>query len=77
MNESRQAIQRLRSVLLQDKIQSYEGFLRVLRGDLYAVLNCYMHIVGDVDVRLEPQEEDSFLLHVEVKADHIQTPHTL
>ena len=51
MNESRQAIQRLRSVLLQDKIQSYEGFLRVLRGDLYAVLNCYMHIVGDVDVR--------------------------
>lgn len=77
MNENRQALQRLRNVLLQDKIQSYEGFLRVLRGDLFALLQCYMHIVGDVDVALDPIEDDRFRLRVELKADHIRTPQTL
>lgn len=47
MNEGKIAVNRLRSVLLKDKLDMSEGFMRALRNDLGRVLSYYMSLSGD------------------------------
>lgn len=78
MREGKVAAERLRRVLLSDKIKSYEGFLRVLKGDVYALLQCYMSLdPQDVDVHLSTDEEGAYRFVIEARANHIKTPQTL
>lgn len=42
MNEGRMAVNRLKNVLLKDKLDMSEGFMRALRNDLGRVLSYYM-----------------------------------
>lgn len=44
MNEGRMAVNRLKNVLLKDKLDMSEGFMRALRNDLGRVLSYYMRL---------------------------------
>lgn len=78
MKESKIAAERLKKVLLGDKIKSYEGFVRVLRGDLYALLQCYMTLDRqDVDVNFSTDDDGAYRIVIEARATHIKSPQTL
>lgn len=48
MNESKFMEKRLKKVLMQDKINAYEGLTRALESDLRLLLGCYMTLCSDV-----------------------------
>lgn len=70
MNEDRMAVNRLKNVLLKDKLDMSEGFMRALRNDLGRVLSYYMRLrpegievfIDDADngytVRVKASAED-------------------
>lgn len=70
MNEGRMAVNRLKNVLLKDKLDMSEGFMRALRNDLGRVLSYYMRLrpegievfIDDADngynVRVKASAED-------------------
>lgn len=47
MNEGKLAVNRLRNVLLKDKLDMSEGFMRALRNDVGRVLSYYMNLGTD------------------------------
>lgn len=76
-NNSKQAIERLKKVIMQDKLNSYEGFFRVLKGDMYSVFDCYMTMVGDIDIDCEMIEDGNFRIDISVVASHLKSPKTI
>ncbi|MGN0771889.1 MAG: cell division topological specificity factor MinE [Christensenellales bacterium] len=77
MSNKNEAINRLKKVLLQDKVYSYEGFLKILKGDIYSLMSCYMTVKEDVDVDFEIDDEGDCTFCIKVKANNLKSPKTL
>lgn len=78
MKESQIAVERLKKVILRDKIECYEGVVRVLKGDLVNLLSCYFGLNGDeVQVNLEVNENGRYCLSCFLEADSIISPQIL
>lgn len=72
MNEGRLAVNRLKSVLLKDKLNMSEGFMRALRNDVGRVLSYYMSLRGDgVEVFIDGTS-DGYTVQIKATAEDIK-----
>ena len=72
MNEGNIAVNRLRSVLLKDKLNMSEGFMRALRNDVGRVLSYYMSLRGDgIEVFIDGTS-DGYTVRIKATAEDIK-----
>lgn len=72
MNEGKIAVNRLRSVLLKDKLNMSEGFMRALRNDVGRVLSYYMSLRGDgIEVFIDGTS-DGYTVRIKAIAEDIK-----
>lgn len=72
MNEGRMVVNRLKSVLLKDKLDMSEGFMRALRNDLGRVLSYYMRLRPDgIEVFIDGAE-NGYTVRVKARAEDIR-----
>ena len=77
MNESKMMEKRLKKVLMQDKINAYEGLTRALESDLRMLLGCYMRLIGDVNVNIDVVDGEEYQINISAKADNINSPNII
>ncbi len=77
MNNKNQALNRLKRVLLQDKVHSYEGFLRVIKGDLYTLMSCYMTVKEPIEIEFDVDEDGDCNFCIRVSASNLKSPKTM
>ncbi|MEG1609265.1 MAG: hypothetical protein RR348_05300, partial [Clostridia bacterium] len=69
MKEAQMAVERLKKVILRDKIECYEGLTRVIRGDLFSLLSCYFGLNGDeLEVTLDINDNGRYCLNCSLEA---------
>lgn len=72
MKEGRLAVNRLKSVLLKDKLDMSEGFMRALKNDLGRVLSYYMRLRADgVEVFIDGAD-DGYTVRIKATAEGIR-----
>lgn len=72
MNEGKMAVNRLKNVLLKDKLNMSEGFMRALRNDVGRVLSYYLSLRGDgVEVFIDGTSE-GYTVRIKANADDIK-----
>lgn len=72
MNEGRMAVNRLKNVLLKDKLDMSEGFMRALRNDLGRVLSYYMHLRPEgIEVFID-DADNGYTVRVKANAEDIR-----
>ncbi len=72
MNEGKLAVNRLRSVLLKDKLDMSEGFMRAMRNDIGRVLSYYMNLSQDgIEVFIDGAD-DGYTVRIKAKASGIR-----
>lgn len=72
MNEGKMAVNRLRSVLLKDKLDMSEGFMRALKNDIGRVLSYYMRLRADgVEVFIDGAD-GGYTVRIKANADDIR-----
>lgn len=77
MNESKIMEKRLKKVLMQDKINAYEGLTRALESDLRLLLGCYMTLCGDVSINIDIVDNGEYQINISAKADNINAPNII
>lgn len=77
MNESKIMERRLKKVLMQDKINSYEGLTRALESDLRLLLGCYVSLCGDVNINIDIVDNGEYQINISAKADNINAPNII
>ena len=77
MNESKMMERRLKKVLMQDKINAYEGLTRALASDLRLLLGCYVSLLGDVNVNIDILDGGEYQINISAKADNINAPNVI
>ncbi len=63
--------ERIRNMLLKDKLDLGEGFMRALKGDLNRVLSYYLTPRGECEVLVSPTS-DGFAISISVKASGLK-----
>ena len=72
MNEGRMAVSRLKNVLLKDKLDMSEGFMRALRNDLGRVLSYYMRLRPEgIEVFID-DADNGYTVRVKASAEDIR-----
>lgn len=72
MNKNEQIVNRLKNVMLADRSMSAESYLRIVRSDLYMLLNNYMVLEKeDLETSLETDETGMFYLTVRAKTPRL------
>ena len=67
-----QARQRLKSVVMEDKLSAIESMLRVLRADEYKLLTNYMYLgESDLKVYVDITESGEYVLTVRAVTDRL------
>ena len=66
------AADRLKNILIKDKVKAQQGFIDVLKGDLFRLLNDYFELSSDIYVDLELSDRGDFGVYVSVKANRIK-----
>ena len=77
MNESKMMEKRLKKVLMQDKINAYEGLTRAIESDLRLLLGCYMTLLGDVSINIDVVDGGEYQINISAKADNINAPNII
>ncbi|MCX4363102.1 MAG: hypothetical protein OSJ74_06950 [Clostridia bacterium] len=77
MNESKMMEKRLKKVLMQDKINAYEGLIKALESDIKLLLGCYMSLCGDVNINIDIVDGSQYQINISAKADNINAPNTI
>ena len=68
---------RLKKVLMQDKINAYEGLTKTLESDLRLLLECYMTLRGDVSINIDVTSDGEYQINISAKADNINAPNVI
>lgn len=72
MNEGRMAVNRLKNVLLKDKLDMSEGFMRALRNDIGRVLSYYMRLRPEgIEVFIDGAD-NGYIVRVKASAEDIR-----
>ena len=74
MRENKMIESRLKRMLLQDKINAYEGLTKALESDLRLLLGCYMSLSGDVNINIDILDSGEYQINICAKADNINSP---
>ncbi len=77
MRENKMIESRLKRMLLQDKINAYEGFTKALESDLRLLLGCYMSLSGDVNINIDILDSGEYQINICAKADNINSPNII
>lgn len=73
MNEGIAAKNRLRSVLLRDKIQMSDGYMKAMRNDIARVLSYYMCLSEDgVNAQIDIDENGCYVVKIQAVAQIIK-----
>lgn len=75
MNESKIAEERIKKLLLNDKISSYTGFIEILKTELKDVLKEYLEL-SSIEINIETKDS-KYILDIIVKASNIVSPNTI
>lgn len=77
MNEGELASRRLEQLLLKENSTAPIGFEKIIQGDLYQLLSCYMQIEKcSMDIRLTPTNR-CFDLSIQAKASRLYSPRSI
>lgn len=72
MNEGMMAVNRLRNVLLKDKLDMSEGFMRALKNDVARVLSYYMCLSGiGIEVFIDGSD-NGYTIRIKADANDIR-----
>jgi len=64
--------QRLKSVMMGDRVDGLEALLTVLQSDLHVLLGNYMHLKPDsIKLQLEVAQHNVFHLSIQTSADRL------
>ena len=77
MREHKIIESRLKRMLLQDKINAYEGLTKAIEGDIRLLLDCYMTLVGEVSVNIDILDSGEYQINICAKADNINSPNVI
>ena len=77
MNESKMMESRLKKVLMQDKINAYEGLTSALESDLKLLLGCYMTLTSKVNINIDILDGGEYQINISAKADNINAPNII
>ena len=77
MRENKMIESRLKRMLLQDKINAYEGLTKALERDLRLLLGCYMSLSGDVNINIDILDSGEYQINICAKADNINSPNII
>lgn len=77
MRENKIIESRLKRMLLQDKINAYEGLTKAIESDIRLLLSCYMSLVGDVSINIDILDSGQYQINICAKADNINSPNVI
>lgn len=77
MRENKIIEGRLKRMLLQDKINAYEGLTKAIESDIRLLLSCYMSLVGDVSINIDILDSGQYQINICAKADNINSPNVI
>ena len=63
--------QRLKKVVMEDKVSAIENMLRVLKSDQYKLLTNYMYLNADLKVYIDITENGDYILTVKAVTDRL------
>ena len=73
MNKASIATERLKDILIKDKVKATHGFLEVLKSDLRHLLGDYFELDSDVYLELELTDKGDFYVIINTRANRIKT----
>lgn len=77
MKEGDLASRRLEQLLLKENSTAPIGFEKIIQGDLYQLLSCYMQLEKcSMDIRLIPTDR-GYNLSIQAKVNRIYSPKTI
>ena len=71
--DGKDALRRLKCVILHDKTASDTNFLSVLKSDLYTLLSNYLDLKDTPEINLEVDENGTYLIKILAKADRVKS----
>ena len=77
MREHKIIESRLKRMLLQDKINAYEGLTKAIESDIRLLLDCYMTLVGEVSINIDILDSGEYQINICAKADNINSPNVI
>lgn len=77
MRENKIIESRLKRMLLQDKINAYEGLTKAIESDIRLLLSCYMSLVGDISINIDILDSGQYQINICAKADNINSPNVI
>lgn len=69
---ARQASERLKGILVKDKIKAEEGFIQVLKSDLTRLFGDFFELTDLLDLKVELTDRGEFTIKVEARARRIK-----
>ncbi len=67
-----QVKQRIKTVVMEDKLSAIESMLRVLKSDIYKLLTNYMYLSRDgLNVYIDITENGEYILSVKAETDRL------
>jgi len=69
---AKQASERLKAILVKDKIKAEEGFLQTLKSDLTRLLGDFFELTDGIDLKVELTDGGEFTVSVDAKARRIK-----
>ena len=73
MNKASIATERLKDILIKDKVKATPGFLDVFKSDLRHLLGDYFELDSDVYLELELTDKGDFYVIINTRANRIKT----
>lgn len=73
MKENNIAQQRIKKLILQDKIRAYDGFVELLKSDIKQTLSSYMK-VKNLNIDIDIKDNNNYLLDIKVECIDIISP---
>lgn len=67
------AQQRIKKLLLQDKIRAYDGFIDILKSKILETVSSYMS-VRSVDIDIDIKDNNSYALNIVLDVIDINSP---
>ncbi len=76
MRPAREMANRMKKMLIHDKIGVDDGFLRALNNDIYRTLEDYFCISNDVKIEVDPKEDGNYSVSICATATKIKNFNT-
>lgn len=72
MRPAREMANRMKKMLIRDKIGIDDGFMRAVNNDIRRTLDDYFCIVDEVKIEVEPTDDGNYSLSINATANKIK-----